>query len=345
MSVLNYENIPRAVWLTVNRNCNFRCKWCYAEDTGYSKKEMSLELAKNLFTLCRNIGIEKFLLIGGEPTLWEHLIEFNKFCLTHRVETILVTNGARFGNDSFWNKYLEYPNSQIGLSLKAGNSEDLKSFTGFSDFELLSKGISRAVNQLNANISITYNSCYSDSLVSMAHFAKKCGAKTLKIDFCSTVFVNEKPNSTYMIDPKEMVEIILKKYDHIDDMFNGRLVFEMMVPFCIWPKNFIEKLKAKGQILSVCHVHKKEGVIFDEEGNILICNALFDFPMGKYGTDFTENTFLSWINRESMSNAKNRLRCYPSTKCCDCKWYSDCGGGCPLRWTIYNPKDIVNPVL
>ncbi|MDD5639358.1 MAG: radical SAM protein [Candidatus Pacebacteria bacterium] len=344
MSIFNYENIPRAAWLTVNRKCNFRCKWCYAENTGYGKKEMTLGLAKNLFALCHKIGVKKFLIIGGEPTLWKHLIEFNRFCTENNAETILVTNGVKFGNNNFWEKYLKFPNNQISLSLKAGNDKDLKSFTGFSNFDLLTKGISRAVNQLNANISITYNSCYKDSLINMAHFAKKCGAKTLKIDFCSTVFIDEKPYSTYMVDPQEMVKNILEQYDQIDNIFNGCLVFEMMVPFCIWPKDFIEKLKIKGQILSVCHVHKKQGIIFDEEGNLLICNALFNYPMGKYGIDFTDDTFLSWINKKEISDVQNRLRCYPSIKCCGCKWYSDCGGGCPLRWTIYNPENIVTPI-
>lgn len=345
MSDLRYEKwIPHAAWLTVNRKCNFRCKWCYAEDAGYSEKEMTLELAKKLFELCYKIGIKKILLIGGEPTLWKHLLDFNEHCSKYKTETILVTNGARFGNDSFWKQYLKHPNSQIGLSLKAGNSIELEKLTGFSNFELFSKGMFRAINQLNANISLTYNSCYVNHLVDMACFAKKQGAKSLKIDFCSTVFIDGKADSTYMLNPEDMVKNIVGNYDFINDLFNGCLVFEMMVPFCIWPKEFIEKLKAKGQILSVCHVHKKEGIIFDEEGNLLMCNALFDYPLGKYGIDFNEGSFLSWVNREDISIIQNKLRCYPSIDCRDCKWYYDCGGGCPLRWAIYNPNDIVKPI-
>ena len=29
----------KAGWLTINRACNIRCKWCYAQGTGFNKKD------------------------------------------------------------------------------------------------------------------------------------------------------------------------------------------------------------------------------------------------------------------------------------------------------------------
>ncbi|MBU1557822.1 hypothetical protein KKC45_02575, partial [Patescibacteria group bacterium] len=40
---------PKNGWITVNRTCNMRCKWCYAKETEY-RGELSLEFAQKLAT-------------------------------------------------------------------------------------------------------------------------------------------------------------------------------------------------------------------------------------------------------------------------------------------------------
>ncbi|NIA02325.1 MAG: radical SAM protein [Nitrospirae bacterium] len=73
-------------WLTVNRACNFRCKWCYASETEYQQAdEMTPATAEQLLRLASDLGITHILFIGGEPTLWPHL------CKTTRVLPSLVS--------------------------------------------------------------------------------------------------------------------------------------------------------------------------------------------------------------------------------------------------------------
>ena len=119
-----------------------------------------------------------------------------------------------------------------------------------------------------------------------------------------------------------------------------------MVPLCLWPQSFIEELKRKDQILSVCHVHKRKGLIFTETGGIIICNALFDYPVGSYGDDFHDGqSLLEWLNTSEVLGYYNSIGCYPSLACETCQWYQDCGGGCPLRWALYKPDDIIQPIV
>lgn len=338
---------PKSAWLTVNRRCNFRCRWCYAEGSGYDRKsDMSLEMARALTSMINQMGIKHLLIIGGEPTLWRQLITLNRFCREAQMETVLVTNGMRFGQDEFWERYLECPNDRIGLSLKAGNREQLRESAGVTNFKILRLGVSRATQELRAGVSITYNKLYSENLLEIVQFAMDCGSPSVKIDFCSTVFDGRQPFGEYMVDPSLLAQNMIRDYSELDRITGGRLVFEMMVPFCLFPEDFLLELKHKNQLLSVCHVHRREGLIFDPAGNLLICNALFDFPIGRFREDFMDGQSLKeWLDTPRVLSYYDRMGCYPSSDCRKCSWYSACGGGCPLRWAMYKPEKIIQPFL
>lgn len=334
---------PTVAWLTVTRRCNFRCRWCYAEGTEYKiEEDMSLEFATTLARVAKEAGVKKFLLIGGEPTLWPPLTEFNEWCAREGLRTILVTNGAQFGSDAFWTRYQRRPNDTIGLSLKAVTPERLEAVAGVENFKLVKRGIVRAIEAGGAHVNITYNHFCADYLVEMVRFVTDCGVRSVKIEFCSTTFVKGHPSSKFMLDPKVLADNIVRVYPELERLTGGSISLDMMTPLCIWPEEFIRTLYVQGRLLSVCHVHKRRGLIFDGEGNILMCNALFDYPIGRYGREFADGaSLLAWLNTPKVLCYYDRIGCYPSAACKECAWYSECGGGCPLRWATYRPDDIV----
>lgn len=335
---------PEASWLTVNRVCNLRCRWCYAEGTAYHNNEMSFRSAQDLTILSKKLGVQGMLLIGGEPTLWRYLLGYNHFCRKMGLKSVLVTNGIKFGDDEFWERYQQDPNDDVGLSLKAFSQEHLKEVAQSTAFQQMKKGIARACAKFNVPVSITYNSFYCGHIPEMVRVAIDCGANGVKIDFCSTTFSNDKPESTYMVSPQELAKNIMRDYSELVRITRDRLVFEMMIPFCLFSREFIEELKEKRQITSVCQLRKGKGLIWDENGNVLMCNALFDYPIGHYGTDFANvESLRQWLNSDKVLGYYNKMGAYPSVSCRTCKMYQDCGGGCPLRWAIYDPEQIVKP--
>ena len=336
---------PQISWITVNRSCNLRCRWCYAEGAEYrQQKEMSLETAQMLTKITKEVGVPAILLIGGEPTLWPHIFKFTRFCKNLGIKSVLVTNGLRFGNNGFWDDYCETPNDNIGLSLKAWNPEQLRKIAGSSDFEQMKLGMKRACDRFHSQIGITYNSFYQGNLTDMARFAIDCGAKAVQINFCYTSFVDGKPISTHMVPPEELAKNIVTDYPELMKITNGKLAFELMLPFCLFPREFIEQLKENDQIISVCQLKKGKGLVWDENGNFMMCNALFDYPIGHYGTDFINaQSLLNWLNSEVVLGYYNRMGAYPSEKCRKCTMYLQCGGGCPLRWAVYKPDKVVKP--
>lgn len=342
-----YPLVPKAAWFNVNRRCNFRCKWCYGQGTDFdTEKEMILPFATEMVELLAKAHIKKIIIIGGEPTLWEPLTEFNVICQDLGLDTTIVTNAMRFSDDDFWEKYIKSPNTVVNISLKAGDSKQLLEVAGVRFHKSVEKALQRALEHFDTGVGITYNSYYVDNLPKMAEFAMECGARYLKVDFCTPVFVNGEPSDAYMVEPRQMVANIVRDYPKLDKITGGRLGFEMSVPLCLWPEGFIAELKAKGQIGSVCSVVKREGIVINHDGQLLMCNELFDFPMGQYGVDFQDEfSLISFLNSEEVRNYYAQISRYPSNACKPCEWYADCGGGCPLRWAVYQPERLIKPIL
>ena len=131
-----------AMWLTVNRECNFRCKWCYAEGTKLSPNDnMSLETAKDLIDLASDLGIKEIILIGGEPTYWKHLFDTIQYIHEKELISTLVTNGYLMSKNDFLAKIKLSNLRNISISLKAANREQHEELTGVDAFSSVLRGI------------------------------------------------------------------------------------------------------------------------------------------------------------------------------------------------------------
>lgn len=343
LKINDLKNLPIAAWLTVNRQCNFRCKWCYAQDTDFDiNKNMSISMARDIVNIVKGVGIKYLIITGGEPTLWKPLQKLNMYCSELGMTTTIITNTMQFGNDQYWKEYIQNPSDRVNISLKAGTPETLFHTTGVSNSELVEKGIRRAIQHYKTGVSITYNTYCSDKLLELAEFAMRCGANMFNIDFCSPVFIDGEPTNKWMIEPNQIVNKIIRDYDELDKITQGKITFMMTIPFCLWPKGFIEKLLRKNQITSVCQLIKREGIVIECDGTLSICNGLFDFPIGKYQTDYHDSqSLIELLNSREVNNYYQEITRYPSNICSECVWYSMCGGGCPLRWTIYDPNQLL----
>lgn len=331
-------------WLTVNRYCNFRCVWCYAEGTQYSiKDDMELGLAMKLIDLETAIGIRNVIFIGGEPTFWRHLFQVNDYVGEKGMTSYIVTNGFLFSSKRFMEKVQRSPFDNVTVSLKAGNSEQHERLTGTGAFAQVLAGI-RNLSQSDQSfdVSITLSSLVADNLDELVKVAVDAGAEGVKIEFCATTFRTGGSQRGYMMHPTEVVKCILHHYDAMNRYTDGNLMVEESIPFCLWPPDFLATLKERRQIISGCHVLRKEGLIFDPHGKVIPCNDLYDCPLGQYGVDFTDSdSFSLFWTKPDVVEFYNRIIAYPSEQCIGCEHYEECGGGCPLQWFIFDPQKII----
>jgi radical SAM protein with 4Fe4S-binding SPASM domain len=332
---------PKIAWITVNRNCNMRCKWCYAAGTNY-QGEMSLEFAKELALFIHDYGIKKVIIIGGEPTIWESLPDLNRFCRELGLETTLATNAVRFSDKTFWERYEKNPNDSIGISLKGCDSFSYEETAGVTNFSSMVSGLKKSLELFECGVGTVYSSLNPKELIDTAEFSRGIGASFLNIGFCTPTVTKEGSDGRFMTPPDQVVRNVLEVYDEINSIMEGRISFSMKLPLCLWPESFLETLISRRQITTQCQLRQRSGLIFDVNGDVLMCNSLPDHPIGKFGEDFsTVEEFEQFLRSPTIVNYYDRINNYPSEKCITCEKYPVCGGGCPLLWSVYEANDII----
>ena len=77
-----------------SRKCNFRCKYCYVEEQPSLAGEMSRQEIKDIILQAQALGARKIIILGGEPSIYPHLIEMVRFLGSLHLEIELFTNGS-----------------------------------------------------------------------------------------------------------------------------------------------------------------------------------------------------------------------------------------------------------
>lgn len=334
---------PRIAWITTNRSCNFRCLWCYGRWENFDAGQtMSPDLALRLLPIIEQLGIKSIIVIGGEPTIWKHLLEFNRQCRQAGIQTTLVTNAYRFSNDEFWAEYMENPNDKVSPSIKAFDEESAKRLAQIPDLEIARKGLGRVLQKFDCGVSFVLNSFVKDDLVRLAQFARLCGAPRISISPCTPSFSCDEIDTTGMLTLQEIVEAITSQYQRLHELMEGKLALSIKTPLCLWPKDFIEMIKARKQLHSGCQFQGRSGVVFGPQGELLACNSMAKFPIGELDKDYTDaESLLSLLNSDQVTQSYDHINSYPSEKCIGCPQINSCGGGCPLIWTVYDAKTSI----
>jgi radical SAM protein with 4Fe4S-binding SPASM domain len=83
-----------------NRNCNFNCVYCYAENSPATGEELTREEFRDVITQGRDLGARTMVILGGEPMLYPHLGEMVRFMRGLALEVEIFTNGANMTVDA-----------------------------------------------------------------------------------------------------------------------------------------------------------------------------------------------------------------------------------------------------
>lgn len=337
-------DIPKVAWITVNRACNLRCQWCYGTSSDFSSEfDMDYEIAKNIVLLLKDTGVKTIVLIGGEPTLWKDLFKFNDLCNNLSIRTNLVTNAYKFHSEHFWLEYQKHPNTRIEPSLKAFDEHSNLLITKRKDFKSTKAGIQRVTDKYKSQVSIVYSTLVENSLLKMVSVAVDLGAFSVRVGVCTPMSINGRFIAPFTVPYDKMVLEISNNYEEMVEITKGKLSFTLNTPLCIWPKNFVQDIIEHKRISSGgCQFQNRSGIVFDTDGKVILCNSMFEYPIGKYGVDFNDGkSFLAILNGEKVDRIYKHITSYPSRECIGCELFQRCRGGCPIMWTVYNPHRVV----
>lgn len=331
-------------WINLNRSCNLRCQWCYCKDTNFQQKfDMKLDTAFKIIDICSDLKIKKIILIGGEPTVYPYIKEVIKYAKQKFENIVLVSNGLAFKNVNVLKEYISLGISQFGISLKAYNKKLYEQLTRVDAFDDFIEAIDNLVNE-NARFSISnvLDSSNYEQLLNCLSLLKEHGAKNFGFSFCYNFNCDGISNKDYLKNnnPFKLASSFFEYYPKIKNELDG-CNFSLMqsLPECAWNEESIKNMVADGKIKSICQVLSGGGILFDTNGDLIPCNAMYKLVYGKFGVDFCDSySLLHFLESDKVNKLFEKLRALPDKECLSCNKVKHCGGGCVLNWTNYDFK-------
>jgi MoaA/NifB/PqqE/SkfB family radical SAM enzyme len=126
---------PSRLQIDLTHRCNLNCSMC-SVDRYPTKKgdELTKEEIGTLILEAKEMGVRKVIFAGGEPFLYEDLLESCSFCQENRLVTVVVTNGTLIGGMNFARKIVDSGLSCLSISID-GLRETHDSFRGAGNFD------------------------------------------------------------------------------------------------------------------------------------------------------------------------------------------------------------------
>ncbi len=75
--------------------CNFRCPYCYVPDNAYLADELTPDEIRDVILQAKALGARKIIILGGEPTLYPHILDMIRYIRAQGLEVEMFTNGSK----------------------------------------------------------------------------------------------------------------------------------------------------------------------------------------------------------------------------------------------------------
>lgn len=331
------EHKITGAWLTTNRSCNNKCAFCYAQNA--IGKDMDIQDAKKCVDYIDDLGINRIVLIGGEPTIYKELIPLLLYIKSKNISSSIVTNGRRFANIDFTKRVINAGISGINISIK-GSSEDeyIRNTRCSGFFEMIQGYHNLKETGFSPIVSYVITDNDINNIEELANVLTKNSIDNILFQFVKPVV---QPNSPKILSMNDMGKMVDNLYN-IMERTSIKYKIEISFPLCLVNNIILTKLIAEDKINTCCHVQAGRGIVFDTDFRILPCNHFIDYhysdeQVGKMGVEEIKNVFYSEIAQVFRKTASY----YPSEICSRCKNWDICGGGCFTRWLFENPNTII----
>ncbi len=83
-----------SVEIEFSRVCNFRCSYCYVDERVECNNELTRDEIKDVILQAKEMGARKIIILGGEPSIYPHLVEMLHFIGENGLEVEMFTNGS-----------------------------------------------------------------------------------------------------------------------------------------------------------------------------------------------------------------------------------------------------------
>lgn len=339
--------LPTTAWININNVCNNKCIWCYAKDVNLAHKTMPyLQIGMVLERLVL-IGCKKCVLIGGEPTLHPQIIDIFANAKEKGLEVKIVSNGRRFADIDFCQDMIGagLKTKDITLSMHSGSEDESFILTGSKEyFGEFKQGLE---NLLSLNVVPYINITLSKSLFyqtnRMMSWLVDRGLSSVAFNLGAPAVSQYGVDAGFTLSPDILAIKVFELFQY-GKQIGIKTGFLFNVPLCLLSVEELKLLLRNGAVVSGCQILSGKGILFNVDGNLVMCNHLLDFEVfGKERINEIIDTghFSQFWLSETMQKIRDSVCVFRSEKCQICDYWNICGGGCPIFWTNYDPRKFI----
>lgn len=322
--------------ITLTRNCNLRCSFCYAKKTKYIPSEnMDYNDLKRVIDFCDDAGVKFLVFTGGEPSMYPGIIDILKYIRTkkNKMVTALATNGIILKDFQFCKDLIDNGVEYIDISLKGKDGNECMKIVGQDCYlhqMIAINNLSRLQIEFTCSMVLTMENIFS--FCETIEKAKNSGAKQFSFTF---VIDNEKSTEIdieYLKNHNHfaLIEAFISQINKLNTITSDWWI-EYSYPICAYTEE--QLLLLKGKLAAPCQIRKMNGITFDTKLNLLPCNMFIDDKMGQLGKEFsTYNEYIDYAKCRNYKSIMHSINKLPSDNCFSCKYIESCLGGCPIIW-------------
>ncbi len=324
---------PELAWFNTNYCCNLNCEWCYSKNANLINRFMDIDTAKQCIDSLPKLNT--LVLIGGEPTIYPDIIELISYAHNKGIKVAMASNGLKFSSLDFCNKLSRAGLNYVDISLKGASEEDYLRYTGHKGLNDALQGYKNISDKVKTSLSYVISSRDINRVISLKSMMEKNQLPAIVFQFLKPSIIDCLPTMSI----EEMADPCEDTY-HIFQNSDIKIGFEISFPLCKLNPNLLDDLIATNVISSCCSLETGRRIIFDVDFNVMPCNHFIGTPLNTKPIIISEESIKTAWNSKEVIAFRDVLMKYPTKKCVNCKLWTICGGGCPIRWLRTNPNII-----
>lgn len=327
MSNTTAEPRLKYVALHLTYVCGNKCPYCYVGD-GEREKHPPFNGVKKVIRKLGESGIEKILLVGGDPCVYPHLRKTVEFIKELNFECCILSNTLEFGENLnfFLNNIDDFQTTILGSSSEEHDGEARNK----GAYDTLIKNLTVLTQKgKEITVAISLHKLNFDKVFEIVRNLidrERIRVKELVIQ--RVIPSGRAVNTLSFSLDKEQVATTFKQLDKIKNNYDVSIDFEDPFPLCIVPKNY-RYLQKKS-----CEWGFSKGSV-NFNGGLSRCGADSRFSLGNILE--IDNLQLFWEDNQVLVDFRGRK--WLPGKCQKCELLERCGGGCSLSRITNNDHE------
>ncbi len=184
MSTAHKKIILRELKIEVTQKCPLNCLHCSSEANASKTQELTLEKVQSIVEEAIELGLQELTISGGEPLVWEPLVDLISYCSIRKIGISVYTTGVIFhSKPELLDKLVQAGLKKVVISLFGSNERIHQSVTRvFGSFNQTIEAISlMSKKELDVKIHFVATAQNFHELRAVALLARSLGALGISV--------------------------------------------------------------------------------------------------------------------------------------------------------------------